>query len=428
MASVERRERRSPQGDRQLRYVVRWREPDGRARAKSFPRNVDAKRFAATVSADIVRGRYFDPDAGKVSFKDYATKWLAAQTFDEGTHEAVELRLRLHAYPSLGPKLLSDIKPSTIQTWLRGLSDLASSYRQVIFANVSTVFTAAVDDRLIQQNPCKASSVRKPKPEPRKMTPWSSKQVALVRDALPDRYQLVTHLGAGLGLRQGEIFGLSPDDIDLEKGEIEIVRQVKLRGGNKQLFGLPKGRKTRRVPLPDTVLDAINEHMTRYPPRKVTLPWDRLDGPERTVTLLLTTRESGALNRNYFNTKLWHPALEKAGIEVTRENGCHALRHFYASALLDAGESIKALSEYLGHADPGFTLRTYTHLMPTSTERTRKAIDSVLRQHHGQTPAGKDVAPLPSPAENNHRTSRREPPTTSLQPPRANPVREAPRL
>lgn len=43
--------------------------------------------------------------------------------------------------------------------------------------------------------------------------------------------------------------------------------------------------------------------------------------------------------------------------------------------LLDAGESIKALANNLGHADPGFTLRTYTHLMPSSEERTRKAID-----------------------------------------------------
>ncbi|GGS54496.1 hypothetical protein GCM10010238_49870 [Streptomyces griseoviridis] len=44
----------------------------------------------------------------------------------------------------------------------------------------------------------------------------------------------------------------------------------------------------------------------------------------------------------------------------------HALRHAYASVPLDAGESIKALSEYLGHSDPGFTLRTYTHLLPSS--------------------------------------------------------------
>jgi integrase len=67
-----------------------------------------------------------------------------------------------------------------------------------------------------------------------------------------------------------------------------------------------------------------------------------------------------------------------AGVEPKRENGCHALRHFYASTLLDAGESILALSEYLGHADPGFTLRTYTHLMPSSTERTKTAIDAML--------------------------------------------------
>jgi integrase len=69
----------------------------------------------------------------------------------------------------------------------------------------------------------------------------------------------------------------------------------------------------------------------------------------------------------------------------------HALRHFYASALLDAGESIKALSLCLGHADPGFTLRTYTRLMPASEERTRNAIDrafgfeSVARPDDGLT-------------------------------------------
>ncbi|MFD8259694.1 integrase [Streptomyces griseoluteus] len=46
--------------------------------------------------------------------------------------------------------------------------------------------------------------------------------------------------------------------------------------------------------------------------------------------------------------------------------------------LLDACESIKALSEYLGHHDPGFTLRTYTHLMPSSGTRTRAAVDRMF--------------------------------------------------
>lgn len=56
----------------------------------------------------------------------------------------------------------------------------------------------------------------------------------------------------------------------------------------------------------------------------------------------------------------------------------HALRLYYASVLLDSGENIKALAEYLGHSDPGFTLRTYTHLMPNSQDRARRAIDAAF--------------------------------------------------
>jgi integrase len=50
-----------------------------------------------------------------------------------------------------------------------------------------------------------------------------------------------------------------------------------------------------------------------------------------------------------------------------------------ASVLLDAGESVKALAAYLGHADPGFTLRIYTDLLPTSDDRTRRAIDQAIK-------------------------------------------------
>jgi hypothetical protein len=59
--------------------------------------------------------------------------------------------------------------------------------------------------------------------------------------------------------------------------------------------------------------------------------WDR--------DLTLVTRERTALNRNYFNTYVWKPALVKAGIEPVRKNGMHALRHYYASVLLGAGRT-----------------------------------------------------------------------------------------
>lgn len=375
MAHVERRERRVADGTLLKTYRVRWRGPDGKERNKTFQKKVEADRFCAVVSADLVKGQYVDPDAGKILFETYARKWIDGQTFEETTREAVELRLRLHAFPIMGDRYLSEVQPSTIQSWLRTLADLAPTYRKVVFANVSTVFTAAVDDELIPKNPCKAPSVRKPRSEPKKLVPWTSNRVLAVRDELPKRYRLAVWLGAGLGLRQGEIFALSPDDIDFEIGEVHVRRQVKLFSSNRQVFGLPKGRKTRKVPLPGAVADAITAHMTTYPPLEVTLPWMVIDGKPTTASLLMTSREKKALGRNYFNTYLWRPSLARAGVPDLRENGCHALRHFFASTALHEGETIRAVSEYLGHADPGFTLRTYTHLMEGSSERTKRAID-----------------------------------------------------
>ncbi|QWC85707.1 tyrosine-type recombinase/integrase [Nocardioidaceae bacterium] len=130
--------------------------------------------------------------------------------------------------------------------------------------------------------------------------------------------------------------------------------------------------------------------MTAYPPIEVTLPWDRTDGKPTTFSLLLYSRERKALGRNYINTFIWKPALKRAGVPMTRENGSHALRHFYASTALHEGESIKALSEYLGHADPGFTLRTYTHLVEDSAERTKRAVDAVFG--HGTPEPASDRA------------------------------------
>lgn len=361
-----------------MRYRARYVGPDGTEKSKSFPDG--QKRVAETwlnhIEADMSRGQYIDPRAGRLTVRQHADRWLASLTQDPGTFVGTEQRIRLHVLPHLGSRSLDSLRPVHIREWLRKLQDggVAPAYQRVIFANFNAMLGAAVDDRLIPENPCRSSSVKVPKLEPRRIAPWPRERVLAVRSALPERYRGMVDLAGGCGMRQGEVLGLAPDDVDFVEGVVHVVRQVKLING-RQVFALPKGGKTRTVPLPESVAQALEAHIAQYPPVVVTLPWRSVDGPPTTARLCFPNAEGRAVIRTTFNSKSWQPALDMARVPRGRENGMHALRHFYASVLLDAGESIKALSEYLGHHDPGFTLRTYTHLMPSSEKRTREAVN-----------------------------------------------------
>ncbi|WP_232376519.1 tyrosine-type recombinase/integrase [Amycolatopsis aidingensis] len=365
-----------------MRYKVRYVDPTGKERSKSFPdkQKRAAEEFLNRVEHEMNRGSYTDPDAGKVPFREYGESWLRSQTFEESTRESTGVRLRKHVYPYLGDKYLDMIKPSVIREWDRALQQqgLAASYRQVLFIHVQAILNAAIDDELIRKNPCNASSVRKPQIQPRKIVPWTLERVHAVHEAISERYKITVTLGAGLGLRQGEVFGLAVDDVDFGNGSVTVQRQVKIVYG-KPCFGPPKRGKVREIPLPDSVAHALREHSARFPPLTVTLPWQHPDGEPVSATVYVYSRDRRAAWRPVYNQWTWVPALEKAGVvRVSRVDGFHALRHFYASTLLDAGETITALAEYLGHADPGFTLRTYTHLMPSSKDRTRRAVDKAF--------------------------------------------------
>jgi integrase len=360
------------------RWRVRYADPGGRERSRSFKRRADAEKYMVDVAADVQRGTYTDPASGKITLRRYGEGWLAAQTSDQATRDNAERRLRLHVYPVLGDKTLGQLagSPSTVQAWVRGLK-LAPTTAGGVLALLSSVLGAAVDDGLISRNPCRARSVRAPSAPRRKIVPWSASQADAVRDALPARYQALADVGRGLGLRQGEAFGLSADDIDFLRRVVHIRRQVK-RLGNKLVFAPPKRGKDRDVPLPGSVGMRLSAHIASFPPEDVTLPWLVATAQPVTVRLLFTTVAGHAISRTPFVAKSWHPALRRAGVPVTRENGFHALRHHFASVLLHEGVDIAALASYLGHQDPGFTLRTYVHLMPDAADRMRSVIDKAI--------------------------------------------------
>ncbi|MGW4696446.1 tyrosine-type recombinase/integrase [Kitasatospora cineracea] len=373
-----------------MRYRARYIGPDGTEKSKSFPdrQKRKADQWLIEIEADMSRGQYIDPKAARTTFKQYAEKWLSSQTTDPTTRASIEAQVRRHAIPYLGPRPMNSFLPSHIREWLAELEKAvpASSYRRVIFGNVSGIFSAALEDKLLTTNPCRSRTVTAPGRAPGRVRPWTPDRVSAVRAGLPERFRAMADAAGGCGLRQGEVFGLPVDEIKFDTGWLHVGYQVKNIGGH-LVFAPPKRGKVRDVPLPEQVGHVFKAHMEEFPPVKVTLPWLTPTGDPVTKLLLFSAEEGGAVRRSDFNTYAWKPALVAAGVipapergrrhQAAREDGMHALRHFYASVLLDAGESVKALSTYLGHSDPGFTLRVYTHLMPSSDGRTRRAVDKL---------------------------------------------------
>jgi integrase len=350
---------------RGLRYRVRYSADD----------------FLIEVESDKREGKYIDPRASRKTFRQQAESWFKAQSQDPATREVLRSRLERQIYPTLGNLTFDQIeKPSTIRDFVAGMADrgLSDNYQAVVFTIVSSVCDSAVDDRVIRRNPCKVKTVRRPVARSPKVVVWPEDRLHAVRAGLDERFRIVADLGAGAGLRQGEILGFSPDDIDRKAKVIRVERQIKTVSGV-MMFALPKGGKTRTVPVSGAVIRAIDTHARRFPPVSVTLPWGKPDGEPMTVQLLVTGEAGRLYTGDLFTKVVWMAAFRNSGIEHRgRVDGMHALRHLFASMLLAAGCSVTELAAFLGHNDPGFTLRTYTHLVPSSYERARIAIDRMF--------------------------------------------------
>jgi integrase len=384
MSHIEDRWKRP--GDRsRKRWRVRYLDPDGRERSKSFARKLDAENFQTQVDADLLRGTYLDPDAGRMTLRAYADGWVKGWHAESTRGEKVRSHLANHIIPGLGGHTLAQLagRPSIIQQWLSALKMGPGAASQV-FVTLSSVLSAAADDGRISRNPCKAGSVRVPRQQTRKVVPWTAAEVEAIRAGLPTRWQAMVDCGAGLGMRQGEILALGPDEIDFLRRKVHVRRQVK-RVGARAWFAPPKGGRQRDVPLPAPVALRLSEALAAFPAVPVPLPWNdpgsKRHGQDVTAALMFTTAAGQVVNPSTFNTVAWRPARGRAGLA---EGGMHALRHYYASVLLAGGVDVRALSEYLGHHDPAITLRIYAHLMPSAEAKALRAVEDALAgEDHG---------------------------------------------
>jgi integrase/recombinase XerC len=150
----------------------------------------------------------------------------------------------------------------------------------------------------------------------------------------------------GAGLRVSECCGLDLGDVD---------------GRHRTVTVLGKGARVRRVPLGDPALAAVGAYLEAGRPALVV-------GAETIPALLLNARGRRMTPRDVRRVLARHPLPDGRILHP------HALRHAYATHLLEGGADLRAVQELLGHADVG-TTQIYTHV-------TRERLRSVYERTH----------------------------------------------
>jgi integrase/recombinase XerC len=158
--------------------------------------------------------------------------------------------------------------------------------------------------------------------------------------AVVARDDAVLELLYGSGLRVSELCGLRPADADLDRATVTV-------------WG--KGAKQRMVPLSAPAVAAVRRWLDGGR--------DQLAGPDAGGRLFVNRRGRPLTPRDV------RRLLDRRSLSPTHP---HALRHTFATHLLDGGADLRVVQELLGHADLT-TTQLYTHV---SRERLRRVVDA----------------------------------------------------
>lgn len=134
--------------------VARWQDPTGREKSRSL-RKVDAERFRATLTADVLTGGDVGPRPGRITLLEYVERqWPPSQQHKPSTRALYELRLRLHVFPELGDRSMAGNLPSTARGFVAGLGRRhPPNTARGIQPLTRTTFRSAVTGRVIAESP-----------------------------------------------------------------------------------------------------------------------------------------------------------------------------------------------------------------------------------------------------------------------------------
>jgi integrase len=187
--------------------------------------------------------------------------------------------------------------------------------------------------------------------EVRPLTSWT--QVERIAGELPARLELLPILGAGCGLRPGELLGLDWSSVDLARRTL-TVRQSVYEG---ELRATLKTRRSRReVPIRARVAEALHGAVSY-----------------RDSDLVLTSARGGVVNLRNLRAREWRRALSRAGVD--HPHRIYDLRHTYATWSLRAGLDIYQLARRMG-TSVAMIDATYGHLAADAAEHERSLLDA----------------------------------------------------
>ncbi len=140
-----------------------WRDPTGTQRSKMFPTKKDANGVLAETESSKSRGLYVSPHAGRTTFGDHATAWMASWNTEHTTTARDRSVMRTHVLPQWEAWPLGKIDHLSVQSWITDLGHRRLARLTVAEAHrlTSAVLRSAVRNRLIAFNP--ALDVRIPK-------------------------------------------------------------------------------------------------------------------------------------------------------------------------------------------------------------------------------------------------------------------------